>query len=570
MKKTKCEGAIVAAGAILMIGSASGQGPLVPPGAPGGTMRSLTEVYSRVQMAEPRTPVTSAPYTVSQPGSYYLTTNLSGMISIAANNVTLDLMGFTIAPASGTAISQNGARTNLVIRNGGLSAPMGNGIDLATSTSGANGRIEDIRVDGCMNYAIVVGGGYEICGCRIQGAGIGGIRAYGNSCIRDCTVTRCGKGLQLSGTGARVEGNRILGNTDNYDFAAGNQLNLLLCELPEVLDRPCLAKLAGTLVTTLTETNGITVAADDVTIDFAGHALVGPGLNSGHGIYQSSSYRNLTAMNGKLVNWRGLGNGGIQTGPSAILSGLQASTNEYGIISGIGSSLDNCAAFNNDVYGIRAGDANAISDCTGIGCGVYGIHTGSGCTLKGCAARNNGTTEMTLCGGIYAGSGSELSQCAATDNTGFGILTGFGCTLSGCTALDNAKHGINVNDGSTVSDCTTRNNAGSGIYTGSNCHIAGCLCHWNGYPASDGAGIYVAGNGNRIEGNAVSLNDRGIHVPYAGNFIVRNTANGNTTNWVIVSGNVCLVVQAATAGAISGNSGGTAPGSTDPNANFTY
>jgi hypothetical protein len=37
-----------------------------------------------------------------------------------------------------------------------------------------------------------------------------------------------------------------------------------------------------------------------------------------------------------------------------------------------------------------------------------------------------------------------------------------------------------------------------------------------------------------------------------------------------VAGNVILVVNATTAAAVTGNSGGTAPGSTDPNANFTY
>jgi hypothetical protein len=40
---------------------------------------------------------------------------------------------------------------------------------------------------------------------------------------------------------------------------------------------------------------------------------------------------------------------------------------------------------------------------------------------------------------------------------------------------------------------------------------------------------------------------------------------------VVAIGNVCLVVQASTNSvAISGNAGGTAPGSTDPNANFTF
>ena len=48
---------------------------------------------------EVRTPISSLPYTISQPGSYYLTGNLdgsSGGIDIIVDNVTLDLMGFTI------------------------------------------------------------------------------------------------------------------------------------------------------------------------------------------------------------------------------------------------------------------------------------------------------------------------------------------------------------------------------------------------------------------------------------------------------------------------------------------
>lgn len=65
-------------------------------------------------------------------------------------------------------------------------------------------------------------------------------------------------------------------------------------------------------------------------------------------------------------------------------------------------------------------------------------------------------------------------------------------------------------------------------------------------------------------------NDRGIDVAGGGNFITRNTASGNTLNWKVGAGNVCLVVQATTGAAINGDSGGTAPGSTDPNANFTY
>ena len=41
-------------------------------------------------------------------------------------------------------------------------------------------------------------------------------------------------------------------------------------------------------------------------------------------------------------------------------------------------------------------------------------------------------------------------------------------------------------------------------------------------------------------------------------------------NWLIAANNVILVVVANNAAAFNGVSGGTAPGSTDPNANFSY
>ena len=46
-----------------------GQGSLTPPGAPGETMKSLEQV-------EPRTPISSLPYTISESGSYYVVSSI--------------------------------------------------------------------------------------------------------------------------------------------------------------------------------------------------------------------------------------------------------------------------------------------------------------------------------------------------------------------------------------------------------------------------------------------------------------------------------------------------------------
>jgi hypothetical protein len=57
----------------------------------------LAPVKKTLNNVEPRTPISSLPYTISAAGSYYLTGNLTADangILVDANNVTIDLAGF--------------------------------------------------------------------------------------------------------------------------------------------------------------------------------------------------------------------------------------------------------------------------------------------------------------------------------------------------------------------------------------------------------------------------------------------------------------------------------------------
>ncbi len=186
------------------------------------------------------------------------------------------------------------------------------------------------------------------------------------------------------------------------------------------------------------------------------------------------------------------------------------------------------------------------------------------CRLTHLVARGNAG------GGIHAGLNTTISSCSVGFNTGDGIRAGATCVVTNCTAISNHLDGIRADSGCIVSGCVSRTNDDDGISCSDGCVIRDNSCSSNGFQAADGAGIHVIGAGNRIENNNCTAADRGIDVDAAGNFITRNTCSGNTTNWVVAASNKCLVVLGINAGAINGNSGGVSPGSTDPNANYSY
>jgi len=533
------------------------QGPLTPSGAPAPTMKTLSQI-------EPRTAIATNIFTITQPGSYYLATNMTGL-SIQSGDVTVDLMGFKISAADGSAIYFYSAYTNVVIRNGTLSSLTGSGIYCAGTAANARGLIEHVRIQNCSGTGLYLPAGYIVRDCEIYGCAFG-IQASGAIDVRNCRlesngtalilpsgstvigntiVNNTGDGLRMTGSGSYVADNIVKGNRDNYNISAGNQLNLLLSQIPETLDWPCSVKLAGSLTCTETGTNGITVNSNDVTIDLAGHTLNGPGSSSGNGIFQNFWYRNLTVLNGKVTNWRGASAGGLHLlGYSARILGVQAVTNGY--------------------YGIIAGDSGIIRDCIATHNANMGIQGYEKNHIRDCVASHNGET------GILAGYGSTVVDCTAEGNANAGIRAPQGCTISRCTVNNNKADGIYTVSASTVSGCTAHMNIIDGIQVGSDSFVTGNTCNNNGY-TGDGAGIHASGGDNRIADNNATDNDRGIHVPGSGNFIARNTCSGNTTNWVISANNkVGTIIVAPNSAAISGNSGGTGVGSTDPWANFTY
>ena len=139
------------------------------------------------------TRITSLPYTISTPGYYYLGGNLSyadgHAITVDADNVTIDLMGFTLTgPSNGY---YHGIRdlilgNNLEVRNGTIS-----GWVAPIVTFRDNQRIIGVRSSG-NTYGITMGGANNlVMGCTAsQGSfDVGGWGiSIKNGTISGCTV----------------------------------------------------------------------------------------------------------------------------------------------------------------------------------------------------------------------------------------------------------------------------------------------------------------------------------------------------------------------------------------------
>ena len=175
------------------------QGSLTPPGAPAPTMKTLAQI-------EPRTPISSLPYSITNAGSYYITANLTGVtgqngVIISNGNVTLDLNGFALIGVSSSldGIFVSGSLTNIAIYHGTIY----NWGNFGVEGGSANySQFSELKCNFNAYSGITAGYGCAVENCVSIGNGsaglMSGITILANSTIRNCTASgNTGTGLYV-------------------------------------------------------------------------------------------------------------------------------------------------------------------------------------------------------------------------------------------------------------------------------------------------------------------------------------------------------------------------------------
>ena len=179
------------------------QGELTPTSAPAPTMKTLAQIEPRIAV---QSLGAAPPYTITQPGSYYLTGNITvgsgNAININVANVSLDLMGFTLestnATAGGAAINV-GTVSHLRLRNGNIQSgstyvpgtltPKGFAYGIL-GTNLTDSTIYDIQVTGVGATGVAVGDGDTVERCKVSSS-TNGITHTLSGLTKDCVVLNC-------------------------------------------------------------------------------------------------------------------------------------------------------------------------------------------------------------------------------------------------------------------------------------------------------------------------------------------------------------------------------------------
>lgn len=212
-------------------------GPLDPPAGPvAPTHKTLSEVEPRIAINAANTPGDAdSVFRITQPGSYYLVGNVAGVpgrsgIEIASGNVTVDLVGFTVAGVVGSldGIVTDGARDLVVVRNGIVAGWGADGIDLTQAGVSVGSIVEDVIVSSSAGDGIRVGDSGLVRRCVSRQNGAAGIFAgAGAAVVESSALNSSGDGIVVGANGLVTLS--IAYNSTGDGIVAGEGANVRRC-----------------------------------------------------------------------------------------------------------------------------------------------------------------------------------------------------------------------------------------------------------------------------------------------------------------------------------------------------
>jgi parallel beta-helix repeat protein len=310
-------------------------GNLDPPGPPGPTMKTLDEV-------EPMTPVQSlagsgsAQHVINQPGSYYLTGNITvgtpGIdgIQVDCNDVTIDLRGFALL--------------------GPGKDPFGYGcgihVNSAYNVAVMNGTVRDFK-----EYGVLLdgaGGNHLLRDLRASDNRQGGIKADIPTTIINCTAS---KNL--------LDGIHAVSSTLTNCTAVSNGNRGFMAQKSSVLN--CTANDNG---------------------------------NAGFQVPSSTLINSVANGNKSIAGIYATGEGTVIKNCAA-----NSNTEAHGIRLAASSMAIGCTALRNQIDGIYADDRSSVINCVANYNSSDGIQADSRCHIEGNHLRNNGDYGLNLVAG---------------------------------------------------------------------------------------------------------------------------------------------------------------------------
>jgi hypothetical protein len=185
---------------------------------------------------EPRTPISSLPFAITNPGSYYLTANLTGAsgqngIIVQADRVSIDLAGFSLTGVVGsqTGVLVPASQRNLALHNGTIANWGAVGLDAGNAGSG---QFDHLRLSRNGSHGLIAGFAALVRDCvatentgdgiQLTSAGF----ASGNNCQTNGNGPATA-GLHVLGNGNRIEANHA-GSNIGVGFKVDGTQNLLI------------------------------------------------------------------------------------------------------------------------------------------------------------------------------------------------------------------------------------------------------------------------------------------------------------------------------------------------------